>query len=50
MEEPLQAHLSVFPTTFWEDRGYTIIYEEYNAIAKVNNLLYKKIFIEEENE
>ena len=44
LNEPLQAHLSVFPTSFWEQRGYEVIYREYNSKAKVNNLLYKKVF------
>jgi len=44
LDEPLQKHLSVFPTEFWLARGYKIIYKEYNSTAKVNNLLYKKVF------
>ena len=44
LNEPLQEHKSVFPITFWEERGYEIIYREYNGAAKVNNILYKKCF------
>ena len=42
--EPLQMHKSVFPESFWLDRGYKVIYREYNSHEKVNNVLYKKVF------
>lgn len=44
LDEPLQVHLSVFPEEFWIARGYEVIYREYNTQAKVNNILYKKVF------
>ena len=44
LDEPLQVHLSVFPKEFWMDRGYEVLHEEYNSTAKVNNILYKKVF------
>ena len=45
--EPLQEHKSVFPTQYWINRGYRVVYQEYNQGDKVNNLLYVK---EVENE
>lgn len=38
--EPLQKHKSVWPARFWINRGYELIYTEFNQDSKVNNNLY----------
>ena len=43
-KEPLQEHLSLFPETFWIERGYEKIYTQYNKGERINNNLYIKRF------